>query len=60
MTETIKTWRAEPLTWGRGPRQFEMFVEPTCPYSVRAFAKLDETLALHSAPCGDKIAGVRF
>jgi len=33
MTETIKTWRAEPLTWGRGPRQFEMFLEPTCPYS---------------------------
>jgi hypothetical protein len=26
MTETIKTWRAEPLTWGRGPRQFEMFL----------------------------------
>jgi hypothetical protein len=45
MTETIKAWRAEPLTWGRGPRQFEMFLEPTCPYSVRAFAKVDETLA---------------
>jgi len=45
LTETIKTWRAEPLTWGRGPRQFEMFLEPTCPYSARAFAKLDETLA---------------
>src|SRR5262249_20166063 len=45
MTETIKTWRAEPLTWGRGPRQFEVFLEPTCPYSARAFAKLDETLA---------------
>ena len=45
MTETIKTWRAEPLSWGRGPRLLEMFVEPTCPYSVKAFAKLDETLA---------------
>jgi len=45
MTETIKTWHAEPLTWGRGLRQFEMFLEPTCPYSARAFAKLDETLA---------------
>ena len=45
MTETIKTWRAEPLTWGRGPRQFEMFLEPTCPYSAGAFTKLDETLA---------------
>jgi protein-disulfide isomerase len=45
MTETIKTWRAEPLTWGQGPRQFEMFLEPTCPYSARAFGKVDETLA---------------
>jgi hypothetical protein len=26
MTETITTWRAEPLTWGRGPSQFEMLV----------------------------------
>lgn len=45
MTETTTTWRAEPLTWGRGPRQFDMFLEPTCPYSARAFGKLDDTLA---------------
>jgi hypothetical protein len=45
MTETINPWRADPLAWGRGPRQFEMFLEPTCPYSVKALAKLDETLA---------------
>jgi protein-disulfide isomerase len=45
MTETTKTWHAEPLAWGCGPRQFEMFLEPTCPFSARAFAKLDETLA---------------
>jgi protein-disulfide isomerase len=45
MNETIEAWRAEPLAWGRGPRQFEMFLEPTCPFSVRAFGKLDETLA---------------
>jgi hypothetical protein len=45
MNETIKAWRAEPLAWGQGPRHFEMFLEPTCPYSARAFAKLDETLA---------------
>src|SRR5262249_30292752 len=45
MTETINTWRAEPLSWGRGPRQFEMFLEPTCPFSAKAFIKLDETLA---------------
>jgi hypothetical protein len=38
-------WRADPLTWGRGPRIFEMFLEPTCPFSSRAFGKLDETLA---------------
>jgi protein-disulfide isomerase len=44
MTQT--TWRADPLTWGRGPHVFEAFLEPTCPFSARAFGKLDETLAL--------------
>jgi hypothetical protein len=39
-------WRADPLAWGRGPRVFEMFLEPTCPYSCRAFGKLDETLQM--------------
>jgi hypothetical protein len=34
------------LIWGRGPRLFEIFLEPTCPFSVRAFGKLDETLEL--------------
>lgn len=43
---SANTWRAEPLTWGQGPRTFEAFLEPTCPYSVRAFGKLDETLRL--------------
>jgi predicted DsbA family dithiol-disulfide isomerase len=37
-------WRADPLTWGHGPRIFEMFLEPTCPFSVRAYNKIDETL----------------
>jgi len=41
----MRTWRADPLTWGQGPRIFEMFLEPTCPFSARAFGKLDETLA---------------
>jgi hypothetical protein len=36
-----RTWRAEPLAWGHGPRVFELFLEPTCPFSVRAFGKLD-------------------
>ena len=45
MTQTT-AWTADPLSWGHGPRLFEMFLEPTCPYSVRAYAKLDETLAL--------------
>jgi protein-disulfide isomerase len=45
-------WKADPLTWGQGPRVFEVFLEPTCPYSVRAFNKLDETLELAG---GDKI-----
>ena len=43
MTQT--TWRADPLVWGHGPRVFEVFLEPTCPYSVRAFGKLDALLA---------------
>jgi|SRR5580704_6662404 hypothetical protein len=45
MNQTV-TWKAEPLTWGRGPRVFEMFLEPTCPFSVKAFGKLDDTLKL--------------
>lgn len=52
MTETIKAWRADPLAWGRGPRQFEMFLEPTCPFSAKAFGKLDATL---DAAGSDKI-----
>lgn len=43
MTDT--TWRADPLVWGRGARVFEVFLEPTCPFSVTAFGKLDALLA---------------
>ena len=43
MTQT--SWRADPLVWGHGPRAFEVFLEPTCPFSVRAFGKLDALLA---------------
>ena len=45
MNQTV-TWKADPLTWGHGPRVFEMFLEPTCPFSARAFGKIDETLKL--------------
>ena len=37
-------WRADPLVWGRGPTVFEAFLEPTCPFSVKAFGKLDALL----------------
>jgi len=36
----MTAWRADPLAWGSGPRTFEAFLEPTCPYSARAFPKL--------------------
>jgi hypothetical protein len=38
------SWQADPLVWGRGPKVFEVFLEPTCPYSVKAFGKLDALL----------------
>ena len=40
-----QNWRADPLFWGHGPRVLEMFLEPTCPFSVKAFGKLDGLLA---------------
>jgi len=39
------SWRADPLFWGHGPHIFEMFLEPTCPFSGRALGKLDAFLA---------------
>lgn len=42
---TNASWHADPLTWGTGPRIFETFLEPTCPYSVKTFNKLDELLS---------------
>lgn len=41
---TTTAWHAEPLSWGSGPRIFEVFLEPTCPFSVKAFNKLDALL----------------
>jgi len=46
MNEKTTAWHADPLSWGHGPRLFEVFLEPTCPFSVKAFGKLDETLRL--------------
>lgn len=41
MTDLLHT---EPLVWGQGPRLLEVFLEPTCPFSVKAFNKLDNFL----------------
>jgi hypothetical protein len=43
MTEAV--WRVDPMVWGHGPKVFEVFLEPTCPYSARTFGKLDQLLA---------------
>ncbi|MFK3663176.1 DsbA family protein [Scandinavium sp. NPDC088450] len=37
--------QAHALEWGHGPKTFEVFLEPTCPFSVKAFNKLDALLA---------------
>lgn len=37
--------RVDRLVWGNGSRIFEVFLEPTCPYSARTFGKLDRLLA---------------
>ena len=42
---SITNWKADPLEWGSGPQTFEVFLEPTCPYSVKAFRKLDGFLS---------------
>ena len=38
--------QAQPLVWGHGARTFEVFLEPTCPFSVKTFNKLDALLEL--------------
>ena len=40
----MATWKAAELAWGHGPRVFAMFLEPTCPFSNRAFGKIEELL----------------
>ncbi|MEP1209568.1 MAG: thioredoxin [Rhizobiaceae bacterium] len=46
MTASNNSWSADPLVWGQGANSFEIFLEPTCPFSARAFAKLDGLLEL--------------
>ncbi|HDR2789434.1 thioredoxin domain-containing protein [Enterobacter sp. RHBSTW-00175] len=36
--------QAQPLEWGHGPHTFEVFLEPTCPFSVKTFNKLNAFL----------------
>lgn len=38
------TWRAAPLHWGHGPDILEVFIEPTCPFCVRALKKMHPLL----------------
>ena len=35
----------DPLEWGHGSKTLEIFLEPTCPYSGRAFGKLETLLS---------------
>lgn len=45
----------DTLSRGHGPRVFEAFLEPTCPFSARAYPKLADLLAL----CGPDRVTVR-
>lgn len=40
------SWTADPLAWGHGEHVFEVFLEPTCPFSVKTFNKLDALLSM--------------
>jgi protein-disulfide isomerase len=37
-------FRVDALVWGHGLREFEVFLEPTCPYSAKVFGKLEQFL----------------
>ena len=45
MSAVIAQSPFEPLVWGNGKKLFEIFLEPTCPFSARTFFKLDDFLA---------------
>ena len=44
MNDETRKKTYEDLVWGQGPRVLEIFLEPTCPFSARAFAKLKPLL----------------
>lgn len=41
LNATQNTKEPAPLDLGHGPTELEVFLEPTCPFSKRAFAKLE-------------------
>ena len=44
MTASNKQVSIEPLVWGQASKTLEIFLEPTCPFSAKAFAKFDELM----------------
>ena len=44
MNTVDSKWKADPMVWGHGSKGLEVFLEPTCPFSAKAFDKLDELL----------------
>ncbi|WP_241624046.1 DsbA family protein [Rosenbergiella epipactidis] len=44
MTTTLFRHSEQSLTWGKGELVFEVFLEPTCPFSVLTFNKLPALL----------------
>ena len=58
MTASDATHPVPPLTIGHGPTELEAFLEPTCPYSKRAFEKFP---ALIEAAGADRLTiRIRF
>jgi len=49
MNTTDETRPVPALTFGHGPTELEVFLEPTCPYSARAFAKFPALVAAAGA-----------
>jgi hypothetical protein len=45
MQEMQSTAAVAPIELGRGPTELEIFLEPTCPFSKRAFDKLPQLLS---------------